>query len=577
METVTEDDDIASKQKLVAAPWVFVPSVALLLTFVLATIISPDALNTGLKMVSEFVVRDLGWYYVALVSGIGFFCGAIAMSPLGRIVLGKNDDAPEFSLPAWFAMLFAAGMGIGLVFFGVAEPLQHFLKPPPGTEGNNAELADAAMDVTFLHWGVHAWAIYAAVGLAIAVSVHRRGRPVSIRWAVEPVLGKHVNGPLGDLIDVVAVVGTLFGVATSLGFGVQQVGSGLEHLGVVSEGSGSSPLLLVPLIVVITGFALLSVASGLDKGIKILSNANMGLAAILFLTVLILGPTFFLMNTFVQQLGSYLGGFFRLSFRTFTYQGDVGATWISGWTTYYWGWWMSWAPFVGVFIARISRGRTVREFILGVLVVPTVVTFAWFSVLGGTALWDEIYGSQYITEGKQTIDKTAALFRMFDILPGSTALTVAAMILVVVFFVTSSDSGSFVVDMLASGGNPNPPLWSRIMWGTLEGLIAAALLLAGSGSLEALQTMAILAAAPFSVVIILMCVSTVKSLQKDHRIIERAERTLLAAEIARELAEQEAKTLTAAHANTASGQPEQSSLEPPGEGAANKATRGRKK
>ncbi len=524
----------------ITAPRVFIPSAGLIIVFVALTLAMPDRMGEWLGKVNGTVVGDMGWYYVVVVSAFVFFAIWLAASPVGNVVLGKDDDEPEFGLGSWFAMLFAAGMGIGLVFWGVAEPLNHFNAPPPGTVEAASARADTAFDITYLHWGLHAWAIYVIVGLAVAYAVHRKGRPISIRWALEPLLGAdRVKGRWGDAIDIIAVVGTLFGVATSLGFGVTQVGAGLSYLGVVDvdpETGNPAKWVLLVLIIAITALATVSVATGVDKGIRILSNINMGLAGALLLAVLALGPTVFLLSDFVQSIGSYIQAFFRLSFQTLAFQGDDGKAWLSGWTTFYWGWWISWAPFVGVFIARISRGRTVREFVTGVLLVPTLVTFLWFSVLGGTALYREMFGEAGLIDPENGVSTNSALFQMLDGLPLGTLLSVVAIFLIVVFFVTSSDSGSYVVDMLASGGDPNPPVWSRVMWAILEGLVAAALLLAsGATGLGALQTMAILLAAPFSIVMVLMMFSTAKALLHEHRLRERTERKLLADEVAGEI------------------------------------------
>nr|WP_196781020.1 BCCT family transporter [Nocardioides sambongensis] len=344
------------------------------------------------------------------------------------------------------------------------------------------------------------------------------------------------------MIDVIAVLGTLFGVATSLGLGVSQIGAGLGYLGAVDE---PSTWLLIGLIIVITAIALTSVVTGVDKGIKWLSNINMVAAVILMVTVLVLGPTVFILSDFVTQIGSYVQNFFQMAFNARPFQED-GKEWLGGWTTFYWGWWMSWAPFVGVFIARISRGRTVREFIVGVLLVPTLVTFLWFSVMGGTALYEELFEDGGLIDPESGVSTNTALFQMLDLLPGATVLSVLAIFLIVVFFVTSSDSGSFVVDMLSSGGDPNPPVWSRAFWATMEGAIAAVLLYVGTQAqksdpdvdpLEALQTMAILLALPFSIVMVLMAISTAKALLAEQRAWVRRQRRWLTAEVARELQE----------------------------------------
>ena len=517
-ERTPQAPDVTSK-KLLNAPRVFVPAALLVSLFALVAAIWPAQLDEALVTANTNVVQQIGWWYVAVVTGFVAFSLWIALSPMGEIVLGKDDEEPEFGVKSWFAMLFAAGMGIGLVFWGVAEPLNHFASPPPGSPaGDASQTARSALDTTFLHWGLHAWAIYVVVGLAIAYAVHRKGRPISLRWALEPLFGKRVLGRWGDLIDVIAVVGTLAGVATSLGFGVTQLGAGLDFLGVVDNAGNG---LLVVLIAIITAIALASVVSGVDKGIKLLSNVNMGLAGVLLLLVLILGPTVFLLSDFVTQIGSYLQNFLSLSFNVRPFQED-GQAWLSSWTTYYWGWWMSWAPFVGVFIARISKGRTVRQFITGVLLVPTAITFLWFSILGGSAIYIEVFGNGGLVGEDGTVSTNTALFQLLDTLPMATVLSVIAMFLIVVFFVTSSDSGSFVVAMLSEGGNLHPPVWNRVFWAVLEGVVAAVLLVAGG--LGALQTTAILVAAPFSVVMVLMAIATGKALMAENRVIQRRKR-----------------------------------------------------
>jgi choline/glycine/proline betaine transport protein len=533
---VMEDHDpppVPSRGRRITAPRVFWPSLVVIGGFALLALVAPEWTGDLFSTLNSTVIGDLGWYYILIVSGFIAFAVWVAITPMGRVVLGQDDDKPDYGLVPWFAMLFAAGMGIGLVFWGVAEPLSHFASPPPGTGDDPAERARVATDITYLHWGLHAWGIYVVVGLAMAYAIHRRRRPVSIRWALEPLLGNRVRGWLGDTIDVIAVVGTLFGVATSLGFGVSQVAAGLEFLGAVGE---ATTTLLVVLVIIITAMATTSVVTGLDKGIKFLSNLNMGLAGVLLLTVLILGPTVFLLGDFVSSVGSYVANFFRLSFETLSFEGEDGTSWLSGWTTFYWGWWMSWAPFVGVFIARISKGRTVREFVTGVLLVPAGVTFLWFAVFGGSGIYQEIFGGGGLIDAEGGVDTTAALFQVLDGLPMATLLSILAIVLVVIFFVTSSDSGSFVVDMLASGGNPHPPVWSRTLWAVLEGAVAIALLLAGGGGLSALQTAAILLALPFSLVMIAMVFATAKALLRENTRMERAERTLLADEIADNIA-----------------------------------------
>ncbi|MCB7136528.1 BCCT family transporter [Cellulosimicrobium marinum] len=516
---------------------VFYPAAGLILLFVLTTVLFTDAVTSVMETLQQDVIGVFGWYYVLIVAAFVVFSVWMGVSRFGDIILGKDEEEPLFRLPVWFAMLFATGMGIGLVYWGVAEPLSHYVSPKPGVEGSDAVLAQAAMGQSFLHWGIHAWAIYVVAGLALAYAIHRKGRPVSIRWALEPLLGDRVKGWLGNVIDVVAIIGTVFGVATSLGFGVLQIAAGLGYLDVVEPGLA----LEIGLIAAITAVATLSVVSGLGKGIKWLSNGNMMLAGAVAVVVLVLGPTLFLLREWVQSLGYYLQNFVRLTFDTTAFQGDVGLEWQSSWTIFYWGWWISWAPFVGVFIARISRGRSVREFVLGTLLVPTIVTTLWFAIFGGSGLEREITepGSM-LDDG--AVNQDTALFQLLGDLPLGTLLSVAAILLIVVFFVTSSDSGSLVVDMLASGGNPNPPTWSRVFWAVVEGLLAIALLLAGG--LEALQTAAILIALPFSVVLIGMAVSTIKALRVEHAAMLRVERRQARAALAEQVTDRVTETFS---------------------------------
>ncbi|KZM35161.1 BCCT family transporter [Oerskovia enterophila] len=499
-------------------PRVFYPAAGLILLFVLLAMVFTDGTTAVLSTLQADVIGAFGWYYVLIVAGFVIFALWMGLSRFGDIVLGKDDETPLFRLPVWFAMLFATGMGIGLVYWGAAEPLTHYASPKPGVTGDPAALAQAAMGQSYLHWGVHAWAIYVVAGLALAYAIHRKGRPVSIRWALEPLLGDRVKGRLGDVVDVVAVLGTVFGVATSLGFGVLQIGAGLGFLNVAEPGLA----LQIGLIIGITAVATLSVASGLGRGMKWLSNGNMVLAGVLALTVLVVGPTLFLLRDYVQSMGYYLQNVIRLTFDTTAFQGDAGLEWQSSWTIFYWGWWISWAPFVGVFIARISRGRTIREFVMGTLLVPTLVTFLWFSIFGGSALYRQIFGDGGLIGADGSVDTDTVLFQLLGDLPGGPVLTVLAIVLIGVFFVTSADSGSFVVGMLTSGGDPHPAVWNRILWAVLSGLLAMALLI--SGGLTALQTAAILIALPFSVVMIGMALSTVIALREEHSAILRAER-----------------------------------------------------
>ncbi|MDN5893476.1 MAG: BCCT family transporter [Nocardioides sp.] len=523
-------------------PPVFIPALLILAGVAGAGIFLPSQTESFLADAKVLAVDHVGWFLTLSVAVFVVFALWMGLSRFGDIKLGPDDEEADFSMPAWFAMLFAAGMGIGLVFWGVAEPLTYFgdVDRKAGMPGEGIELAQNSLAQVFVHWGFHAWAIYVVVGLALAYSIHRKGRPVSIRWALEPLLGDRVKGWLGDVIDVIAVVGTVVGVATSLGLGVQQISAGLVELNVFDE--VTNPL-LVGLIAVITCLATISVVSGVGKGIKWLSNANLVLAGVFMLTVLLLGPTLFLLRSWVQEIGVYLGSVLSLTFSSSAWTwgsgpgtgaGYTGGAWEAGWTIFYWGWWISWAPFVGVFIARISRGRTVRQFVAGVLLVPTLVTFLWFSILGGTALWQEIYGGGGVmdeSDGVLSVNYDTALFRMLEHLPATGLLSGIAIILVAVFFITSSDSGSLVVTMLASGGDADPPTWSRVMWAVIEGLLAIGLLLAGG--LTALQTGAILTSIPFVFIMLLMCWATYRALSAEHNVLVRAERRQRREELAR--------------------------------------------
>ena len=520
-------------------PWkaaVAVPTAVIVLGFVGLAAVAPQWLSDLLKTANTSVVNGLGWYYSLIVAGFVGFALLVAFGPYGNITLGPDDEPPSYSLVSWFAMLFAAGMGIGLVFWGVAEPLNHYAVPPPGTPEGTSDAAKAqnAMTTSFLHWGLSAWAVYIVVGLAIAYTVHRKGRKVSLRWVLEPLFGRRVRGWLGDVVDVFAIVGTLFGVAASLGFGASQFTSGLEYLNILK----SEIWVLLAVIAIITSLATCSVLSGLDRGIKWLSNANLVLAAVLALAVLLLGQPLFVLREFVQTIGDYLSNFVHLSFRTLPFQGEAGESWLGTWTTYYWGWWISWSPFVGIFIARISKGRTVREFVAGVLAVPTLVTFLWFSIMGGTALWQQLHGPGDLISGGK-VDNVNALFQVLEHIPASNVLIVGFLILLVIFFVTSADSAAFVVDMVATGGEQDPPVLTRVMWAVLGGGIAAVLLWGGAiyggedltAGLGALQTMTILAAAPFSVVMVLACLATLRAFSNEHRQRLRLENRVLRREM----------------------------------------------
>ncbi|MBK1653264.1 BCCT family transporter [Allochromatium vinosum] len=487
-------------------PPVFIISAALVLIFVLFAALATEIAEPLFKGMQSWVIESAGWFYVLSVAGFLVFVAVLAFTSLGRIKLGPEHSQPDYGYASWLAMLFSAGMGIGLMFFGVAEPVMHFASPPVG-DPQDIEAARQAMRITFFHWGIHAWAIYAVVALSLAYFAFRHDLPLSIRSALYPLIGERIYGPIGHAVDIFAVVGTLFGVATSLGFGVIQINSGLNYLFDIPVGITTQ----VVLIAVITAIATLSVVLGLDAGIRRLSELNMILAVALLAFVLVAGPTVFLLQTLVQNTGMYLSSLFEMTFNLYAYEPN---DWIGGWTLFYWGWWIAWAPFVGLFIARVSRGRTIREFVLGVLFVPTGFTFMWMTFFGDTAI--HMILMQGIGELADAVaaDTSVALFKFFEYLPLSNITAVLATLLIVTFFVTSSDSGSLVVDMLTSGGGQTEsPVWQRIFWAAVEGVVAAALLIAGG--LSALQTATIASALPFTIVMILMCWGLMRALRID--------------------------------------------------------------
>lgn len=510
------------------APRVFWPAAIIMALFIGFTLVFPQKAKGIFDALQSDVINYFGWYYVAIVAFFVVFALYLGFSRMGDIKLGDDDDEPDYSFTTWVAFLFAAGMGIGLVFYGATEPLMHFVSPRPGVSGTSEQVAQAAMSQAFLHWGLHPWAIYVIVGLAIAYATHRLRQPLSIRYSLQPFLGERIKGKWGDVIDVVALVGTLFGVATSLGLGVMQIAAGLNYIHIPAQGNWW----LTGIIIVLMGITLFSVVTGLEKGMKWLSNGNLILAGIVCLAVLFLGPTLFLLREFVAAIGNYLQNVVSLTFSTLALYGSDGEKFQAAWTTFYWGWWISWSPFVGMFIARVSKGRTVREFVTGVLLVPALTSFFWFSVLGGTALNQELFGDKTLLEADGTVSAENALFRMFENMPAGGALTIGALLLVIVFFVTSADSGALVLGMISTHGSPEPKTWVRVFWVLVAAATAIALIWAGgTDSLSAIQTVAILTAIPFSVVILMMCVSLYKALSYEHRLFVRAQRRSVREEI----------------------------------------------
>ncbi len=486
-------------------PPVFFTSVLLILALVVFAVAFPDSAQSLFSLVQGWIITNASWFYILAVALILITTVFLAVSRYGDIKLGPDHSQPDYSNTTWFAMLFSAGMGIGLMFFGVAEPVMHFVAPPVG-EPHSVQAAREAMKLTFFHWGLHAWAIYAIVALILAFFCYRHGLPLTLRSALYPLIGERIHGPIGHAVDIFAILGTVFGVATSLGYGVLQINSGLNHLFGLPVGTWVQ----IGLIVGVTALATLSVVTGLDKGIRRLSELNLALAAILLLLVLVLGPTVYLLQAFVQNTGSYLSEIVSKTFNLYAYE---PTDWLGGWTLLYWGWWMSWSPFVGMFIARVSRGRTIRQFISGVLFVPAGFTLLWMTVFGNGAI--HMIMQQGLTSLAETVgqDSSLALFAFLEQFPFASVLSLLAVLMVVVFFVTSADSGSLVVDMLASGGSNHTPLWQRIFWASSIGVVAIALLLADG--LSALQTATIASALPFSVILLASMWGLLKALHLD--------------------------------------------------------------
>jgi len=483
-------------------PIVFFISVTIIGIFLFFGVFFTESTGIVFDLIQNFIVEKFGWFYTLAVGLFLVFVIFLFFSPFGSFKLGPDDSDPDYTYTSWFAMLFSAGMGIGLVFFGVAEPMYHYLAPPT-MEGESVAAAKEAMKLTFFHWGFHAWAIYIVVGLSLAYFSFRHNLPLSIRSAFYPLLGERINGPIGNIVDILAIFGTMFGVATSLGIGVLQINEGLSFL----FGLESSTTLQIILIIIISLIATGSVALGLDKGIRRLSNFNMSVAILIIGFVFLTGPSIFILNSMVENTGFYLQNLVETSFWLNSY-GEGG--WLGDWTLFYWGWWIAWSPFVGTFIARVSRGRTVREFIAGVLLAPTGFTFIWLTVFGNTGLHMEMSGIGGIAGGSTE----EMLFLMLNNLPIPAIMSLLTVMIIVSFFVTSSDSGSLVIGMLASNGNPNPSLAQRIFWALSEGAVAAVLLLAGG--LTALQTASITTGLPFTVVLLFMCYSLVKGMRKER-------------------------------------------------------------
>lgn len=498
----------ARKPRMTFAPAVVLPSLLVLGALLVLCGFYPQRADQLFGSAQAWVVTNFDWFYTVAVTGFLVFLVLIAWSRYGDIRLGPDDAKPEFSFASWTAMLFAAGMGIGLMYFGVGEPLQHYLNPPTQEAGTPAA-AREALTSTFFHWGFQAWAIYGVMGLVLAYFGFRYNLPLTMRSGLYPLLQKRINGPIGHSVDAFALVGTIAGLATTLGYGALQLAAGLN---LVTGWDTGTTAFRIAVIVVVVGLAGLSAASGLDKGVKRLSEVNLLITFALLGFVLLCGPTVFLLQAFSENIGNYLSSLVGMSLRTFTYEVAKDDGWFGGWTILYWAWWISWSPFVGMFIARISRGRTVREFIVGVLFIPTAFNLLWMTVFGNGAIWIDTHVAQgALSATASNVD--ALLFRFFEYLPLAKAVSWIAVLLIALFFVTSADSGAYVVDAIASRGHPQSPVWQRLFWAAVLGVTAVVLLLAGG--LKALQAMTLVAALPVAAIMVLLCIGLWRGMKAD--------------------------------------------------------------
>ncbi|RLL45191.1 BCCT family transporter [Oceanobacillus piezotolerans] len=497
---------------------VFYISVIIVLLFIIWGIIPDETLPNGnlndvTTVIQGFIVDHFGWFYLISATGFLVFAIYLIFSKYGKIKLGRPNDKPEFSYLTWFAMLFSAGMGIGLVFWGPAEPLSHFYNPPYG-EAETADAAKTAMKYSYLHWGLHPWAIYSTVALALAYFKFRKGSPGLVSSVLIPLFGERAKGGIGTVIDTIVVFATVFGVATSLGFGAIQISGGLSYV----FGIEQSIFIELIIIAVVTVLFIGSALSGIGRGIKYLSNINLILALLLMLFVLFVGPTGFIINFFTTTLGSYIQDLPSMSLRMAPFN-EASTVWINDWTIFYWAWWIAWAPFVGTFIARVSRGRTVREFVSGVLLVPTIIGALWFTVFGGTAINFDFFQGMNIMGEVNSVGEEVALFAVLEQLPLGTLVSVVAILLISIFFITSADSATLVLGMQTTGGGLDPTNRVKFTWGIIQSATAAVLL--WQGGLGALQTASIIAAFPFTIIMILIVISLVKAFKQESLIMEK--------------------------------------------------------
>jgi choline/carnitine/betaine transport len=513
----TPDPDPAHERKGRLDKVVFGVTAVLAVAFVLWGFLNTSSLATVSSNSLGWTVHNTGWLFVLVASAFVVFVIWLGAGRFGNIPLGGDDEEPEFNTVSWVAMMFSAGMGIGLMFYGVSEPLSHFITPPPGTgDPGNPQAVQTAMATTLFHWTLHPWAIYAVVGIAVAYGVFRKGRSQRISATFIPLIGeRHSHGAVGKIIDILAIFATLFGSAASLGLGALQIGSGMEIVSGIGE-IGNDILVIV--IVVLTICFILSAVSGIAKGIQLLSNINMVLAAVLAVFVFVAGPTVFILDLIPTSLGSYISDLATMSARTEASGGDGMAEWLSSWTVFYWAWWLSWTPFVGLFIARISRGRTIRQFVTGVLLVPSLVSAVWFAIFGGAAIHMQQHGADL--GGKGSVE--AQLFGMLGELPLSTVTSVLVMVLVAIFFVSGADAASIVMGSLSEEGTIEPSKPTVIFWGVATGGVAAVMLLVGGDdALTGLQNITIVAALPFTLVMIGLSFALVKDLHHDPLMVRR--------------------------------------------------------
>ncbi len=488
-------------------PAVFIPSAGIIIGLMVLISIAPETAGAVLAAMQDRITANAGWFYIFTVTGFLGFVAWLGFSRYGSIKLGRDDEEPEFSTPGWFAMLFSAGMGIGLLYNGVGEPLTHYTGPPMADPRTPAA-ADEALLFTFYHWGLHPWAIYSIVGLSIAYFGYRRDMPISLRSGFYPIFGERIHGPVGHVIDTFAVVGTMFGVAASLALGAKQIGAGAERVFGIETGL----MVQISVICIVTATATASVVSGLSRGIQRLSQANLVLSGCLLLFLFLTGATVYMLDSFVQNMGLYLEILARTSF--WTDPDNSAGDWMASWTLGYWGWWLAWAPFVGIFVARVSRGRTIRQFVLAVLLVPTIVSFFWFSIAGNTAIRLVENGGQSILDvlnGENGLD--IVFYEYLAYFPFTQVTSLVVMLAVFVFFVTSSDSGSLVIDMLTAGGDDDPPIPQRIFWAVTEGFVAAALLLAGG--LPAVRSAVAAAGLPVAVLLVGLAYGLLRALREE--------------------------------------------------------------